>query len=208
MTRLKTVLCNALACLSILQCQSINACGWWGDGEMNRDSHNEFSVLVEPVSSVPLSYSNSKIPGEIGYGIAVPHPRKAMPYLELVGNRQVNRINELKSFGFKAVIDLGTEEKTANLHRLETEAIDMRYWSIPVQGLVPTEEQVFRFMEYVLNANRNLLLVYAPDSELLGSMWAAYRFKMGAPIEFAINEGKSLGMKEEQAIQLRKLLDD
>ncbi len=112
--------------------------------------------------------------------------------------RQINRIAELKIFGFETVIDLGTPEKTARLHQLETEALGMRYISIPIDGLVPSQEQVDDFTQKVIDASKDMLLVYAPSSALLGTMWAAYRINLGAPVEFAINQGKKMGMGPNQ----------
>jgi hypothetical protein len=80
----------------------------------------------------------------------------------------------------------------------------MRYINIPVNGNVPDQKQVNKFTQSVIDASSDMLLVYAPSSELLGSMWAAYRINVGAPVEFSINQGRKLGMSEEQAAILHK----
>jgi len=139
----------------------------------------------------------------MGYGIAIPDPGRAIPYLEATNGHQFNRIAELKDFGFETVIDLGTPEKTAHLHRSETEALGMRYFSIPVDGVVPTQKQINDFTQKVIDASDDILLVYSPSSALLGTMWAAYRINLGAPVEFAISQGKRLGMEDEQEDILR-----
>ena len=139
----------------------------------------------------------------MGYGIAIPDPGRAVPYLQATRGRQINRIAELKIFGFETVIDLGTPEKTARLHQLETEALKMRYFSIPVDGVVPSQDQVDDFTQKVIDASNEMLLVYAPDSALLGTMWAAYRINLGAPVDFAIKQGKDLGMEAAQEAILR-----
>ncbi|MCU7919108.1 MAG: hypothetical protein KZQ95_12220 [Candidatus Thiodiazotropha sp. (ex Epidulcina cf. delphinae)] len=191
-------------CLFAIPTKSVDACGWWGDGEMNR--HNDLALTAPNGQSAPqsLTLKASKLPGRIGYGIAVEEPGLAMPYLQATQGRQVNRIAELKAFGFETVIDLGTPEKTARLHRSETEALGMRYISIPVDGAVPSQEQVDDFTQQVIDASNSRLLVYSPTSALLGAMWAAYRFNLGAPLEFAIKQGKNLGMEAEQEAALRK----
>ena len=142
----------------------------------------------------------------MGYGIAIPDPGQAIPYLQATHGRQINRISELKAFGFRTVIDLGTPEKTARLHKLETVAVGMRYISIPVDGAVPSRKQVSDFTQKVIDASNDMLLVYAPSSALLGTMWAAYRINLGAPVEFAINQGKKLGMGPDQEATLRNRL--
>jgi protein tyrosine phosphatase (PTP) superfamily phosphohydrolase (DUF442 family) len=135
--------------------------------------------------------------------IPIPDPGRAIPYLQATRGRQINRIAELKAFGFETVIDLGTPGKTAQLHRSETEALNMRYISIPVDGAVPSQEQVNDFSQKVVESSSSMLLVYAPNSALLGTMWTAYRINLGSPIEFAINQGKKLGMEAKQETILR-----
>jgi len=198
-----SVTISTLLCLISMSSQSVHACGWWGDGEMNR--HDDAVLTTPNGKPLPqtLTYETSKLPGRMGYGIAIPDPGRAIPYLQATRGRQINRIAELKAFGFETVIDLGTPEETAQLHRSETEALNMRYISIPVDGAVPSQEQVNNFSQKVVDASSDMLLVYAPDSALLGTMWAAYRINLGAPIEFAINQGKKLGMEAEQEAVLR-----
>ncbi|MET0049402.1 MAG: hypothetical protein ABW066_16620 [Sedimenticola sp.] len=182
---------------------NVSACGWWGDGEVNREDHVVITAPDGRVLSHTLSYEASKLPGRMGYGIAVPDPGRAIPYLLATRGRPLNRIAELKAFGFETVIDLGTPAKTARLHQMETEALDMQYISIPVDGNMPNQEQVDDFTQHVVDASHGMLLVYAPTSELLGSMWAAYRMNLGAPVDFSAREGRELGMTADQEIVLR-----
>lgn len=200
---LRYVSITSLLCLFTVLPQPVLACGWWGDGEVNR--HNDIVLTTPDGIPVPqtLSLKTSKLPGRMGYGIAVPDPGRAIPYLQATHGRQINRIAELHSFGFKTVIDLGTPEKTAQLHRSETEALGMRYINIPVNGAVPSQKQVDDFTQKVVDASDDMLLVYAPNSVLLGTMWAAYRINLGAPVEFAMNQGRKLGMEPEQEAILR-----
>ena len=192
-------------CLYLFAMQSnlVQACGWWGDGEMAR--HNDEKLTSPDGTLLPqfLSHKTSKLPGRMGYGIAVLDPDRALPYLQATRGRQINRIAELQIFGFATVIDLGTPEKTAQLHRLETEALGMRYISIPVDGFMPSQEQINDFTQKVVDASSDMLLVYAPNSVLLGTMWASHRINLGAPMELAIKQGKELGMEAEQEAILR-----
>ncbi|MCU7931925.1 MAG: hypothetical protein KZQ90_14075 [Candidatus Thiodiazotropha sp. (ex Codakia rugifera)] len=189
--------------LIAISSNSVHGCGWWGDGEVNR--HNDLVLTDQDRQPVPqtLTYKTSKLPGRMGYGIAVPDPGQAIPYLQATGGRPLNRIAELKIFGFETVIDLGTPEKAARLHQLETEAVGMRYIHILVDDTVPSRDQVSDFTQHVINASKDMLLVYAPNSRLLGTMWAAYRINLGAPIEYALNQGAKLGMGPDQEAILR-----
>ena len=205
--RLRFFSITTLLCLFVISSKSAQACGWWGDGEVSR--HNDLILTTSDGKAVPQTLTNksSKLPGRMGYGIAIPDPGQAIPYLQATSGRQINRIAKLHDFGFETVIDLGTPEKTAKLHRSETEALGMRYFNIPVNGAVPSQEQVDEFTQKVVDASSNMLLVYAPNSALLGTMWAAYRINLGAPIEFAIKQGKKLGMVTNQEAILRSRLE-
>jgi len=181
------------------------ACGWWGDGDVGRDN-------VKPTVNAPdgtplelsLSLRSAKLPGEMGYGIAIPDPGQATPYLLATYGRPVNRIAELKTYGFAAVIDLGTSQQTARLHKAETESVGMTYFNIPIDGDTPTREQVKQFREMVLASAKAPLLVYAPTARLLGFTWAAYRLSFGTSLNFALIEGRDLGLTPEQESELRK----
>ncbi|MES9900542.1 MAG: hypothetical protein ABW148_16165 [Sedimenticola sp.] len=201
--RLKDIFIATLLCLSLTPIHSVQACGWWGDGEVTR--HNDLLFATAGGSSLPqtVTYKTSKLPGRMGFGIAVSSPDLAIPYLQATRGQQINRIAELNAFGFKTVIDLGTKEKTAQLHRQETETLGMRYISIPVDSAIPNQQQIDEFTQKVIDSSSDMLLVYAPDSALLGTMWAAHRINLGAPVEIAIKQGTQLGMQTEQMLVLR-----
>ena len=179
------------------------ACGWWGDGDASdTDDAIEVDAHGNPVEQ-PLYFRSMKLPGKMGYGIAIPTPDRAMPYLLATFGRPVNRIDELKSFGFRSVIDLGTPESTAHLHRAETKAIGMGYFNIPIEGDMPTDKQVDIFSQIVTAPGNSPLLVYAPRTQLLGVMWTSYRLSLGTPVEFAISEGRTLGLSDKQETELQ-----
>jgi protein tyrosine phosphatase (PTP) superfamily phosphohydrolase (DUF442 family) len=178
-----------------------HTCGWWGDGEMNTQE----TIVLNKTDGKPvsgrLSLETSKLPGRMGYGIVVPDPGQAIPYLQATYGRQISGIGDLKAFGFETIIDLGTPPETARKHRQETEALGMRYFSIPVDGSTPSLEQARHFSRMVIDG-QHPLLVYAPTSALLGTMWASYRVNLGAPLGSAIDEGRALGMMPDQEAEL------
>ena len=178
------------------------ACGWWGDGEMSRSDKDIITADGRPVEQY-LGLESMKLPGRMGYGIAVPGPGRAIPYLLATFGQPVTRISEFKIFDFRSVIDLGTSEPAASLHRAETEAVGMRYFNIPIDGDMPSGKQFTAFNQTVLNANNGPLLVYAPRAALIAVMWASYRLSVGSPLEFVLSEGRSLGLSGEQETELR-----
>ncbi len=180
-----------------------HACGWWGDGEMNRDDDSVVTGMDGRPVPGTLSPDTTKLRGRAGYGIAVTKPDRALPYLQATFGRRIRRIGEFKAFGFMTVIDLGTSADTARLHRAETEAAGLRYVNVPIVGVMPNEAEIKRFSLEIVRHSRDLLLVYSPTSALLGTMWASHRIDLGAPLEFAVAEGKALGMRPSEESQVR-----
>ena len=191
---------------TLLAPSSVSACGWWGDGEISRDMNN--AVVNAPDGSAieqTLSVRSSKLPGDMGYGIAVPEPGRAVPYLLATNGRAINRIAEFKIFGFISVIDLGTHAEEAAIHRRETEDAGMDYFTIPLEGNMPSPGQAATFTRMVIKASsQGPLLVYASTAQLLGAMWALYRINLGAPLDYALMEGIDLGMTSQQEEELRQ----
>ncbi len=178
-------------------------CGWWGDGEMSK--HYEEARKAPDGSIIPttLDLATAKLPGREGYGMAVIEPGKAVPYLLATFGRPLVRIEELKAFDFVGVIDLGNPASTAELHRVETEAAGMRYFSIAVASDTPSIEQTRDFARMVAESGEGALLVHAPTAALLAFMWAAHRLESGAPADYAAMQGRLLGMTPEQETVLR-----
>lgn len=182
----------------------VYACGWWGDGEMGRHTGADITSPGGKRANTRLDLKAAKLPGRDGYGIAVTQPGLAVPYLQATYGRPLNRIADLKAIGFAAVIDVGTPEQTARLHRAETEVAGMRYLNIPVKGDMPNIQQIRLFNRMITKSGGAPLLVYAPSAPLLAFIWAAHRISLGAPFAFAIQQGKSLGLTAGQETELRK----
>ncbi len=192
--RNKTWLAICLLVASAFPVETAHGCGWWGDGEMQ--THNQPTTAIHDDRT--LSLQSAKLPGRIGYGIAVPDPGRAVPYLNVTDGRPITGIGELKIFGFLTVIDLGAKSEAVRLHRAETESVGMRYISIPIKGNMPDKGQTERFARTVIDGGTPLL-VYAPRAEQLGVMWASYRLWLGSPPDYAIREGRNLGLTSGQA---------
>ena len=187
----------------VVMADPARACGWWGDSEMS--SRRETATVTPDGRPVEhsLSIENMKLPGRMGYGIAVPEPGRAVPYLLATFGQPLTRINELKIFGFRSVIDLATPASTAKHHRAETQAVGMKYFNIPIEGDIPNKEQTDLFIKALLTPDNTPLLVYARDADIIAAMWVSYRIKMGSPLSFALNEGRALGLAGEQEAELQ-----
>lgn len=176
-----------------------SACGWWGDGEMSQEGNAAVDdVGGEPdAGPIPAGVEAARLPGKAGYGIAVFRPDMAVPYLRATNGQRITGIEQLKEAGFVAVIDLGTPAATARLHRVETEALGMHYVNIPATGGIPAAERVALFAGTIDDPANRPLVVYAPESSLLGNMWVLHRLAQGAPLGTALGEGLAFGISRE-----------
>ena len=190
--------------LMLFMADAAFACGWWGDNEMTSARNAAAAALRGHTIEENLNLKTMKLPGKMGYGIAVPKPGRAMPYLLATFGQPLTNIKDLKIFGFRSVIDLATPASTARLHRAESEAAGMHYFNILLEGEIPNEKQIGDFNEIVINESNGPLLVYASKAELISVMWAFYRLRMGSSIEFVIQEGRTLGLTSVQEALLRK----
>lgn len=129
---------------------------------------------------------------------------RAVPYLVATHGQPLVRIQDLKIFGFRSVIDLGTQASESHPHRNETEAAGMQYFNIPFDGNIPNQTQIDLFNQIVINASNGPLLVYAPRASLTAVMWASYRIHLGSSLEFAFSEGRTMGLIKEQELGLKK----
>jgi hypothetical protein len=74
--------------------------------------------------------------------------------------------------------------------------------------MAPSVTQIENFHDLLLDADNRPLLVVAPSAEILAVTWAAYRLHLGAPLAYAIYEGKSIGLQSEQESVLRDRLQN
>ena len=73
----------------------------------------------------------------------------------------------------------------------------MRYVSIPVPDGMPTPEQVEFFTGTIGDSANRPLVVFAPESDLLGNMWVLHRMGQGALRSTAFGEGMAFGTSAE-----------
>ncbi len=201
---LPMVVSAILGIAAILPGSAAQACGWGGDGEMSREDIAGFPTFDGEPLPETLSLATAWLPNRMGFGIAVPEPGRAIPYLQATYGRRPNAIGEFKAYGFRAVIDIGTPTAKAARHRIEAELAGMSYFNIPVAGEMPSIPETQHFTRLVLQTADDSLLVYSLSPQLLGVMWASHRINLGSPVSFAIAEARLLGLTEEQEALLRR----
>lgn len=178
------------------------ACGWWGDGEMNRDQ--VIQGISFGVRQIPLHLDRDSItlPGNFGYGMAITEPGQAQPYLQSTYGRPIGSIADLNAYGFRSIIDLGPLAGQRSREYREGLTQQMRYHRLPVASVIAGQGEVAGFRDLLLDADNLPAFVVAPAAEVLAFMWAAYRLEFGTPLSYAIAEARPMGLRPEQEAAL------
>jgi hypothetical protein len=173
------------------------ACGWAGDGELKYDT------LLPGIASggrqIPqaLDRESTRLPEGFGFGMVVVEPGHAVPYLQSTYGRLIASIEDLHAFGVRTIVDLGPHGEISAAKPADGNPRSLGYFNIPIESSAPGVAQIEYFRDLLLDPGNRPLLVTAPSAEILAITWAAYRLQLGAPLAYAIYEGKSIGLRSE-----------
>jgi len=203
----KSAIFPLILLFGLMFARPLQACGWWGDGEMD-DAQDAISIGV---SGLPLSENETflkgmKIPNQLGFGIAVYTADKALPYKTAARGKKLEIISELTKLGFKTVIDVGTGARESGLHKKESVEAGIRYIHVPLdkQGF-PTVSGIKIFHDTLQNESSRPLLVYGRMPSTLGIIWMSHRLAQNMPKSIAEDEAKMIGAKPNKIKQFGKV---
>ncbi|MDH5736859.1 MAG: sulfur transferase domain-containing protein [Gammaproteobacteria bacterium] len=125
------------------------------------------------------------------------------PGLSVSGAVNQEIIGELKSSGFRTLIDLRTPiegvEEIGNAARQQ----GLQFYNLPVGGEPPSENVINEFTTIIEEQGDGPILFYCGSANRAGLVWGMYRISKGVPVETAINEAGKIGMKPGREQQLR-----
>ena len=178
------------------------ACGWGGDVESKYDTM--LSQIASGGRQIPeiLDRESIRLPEGFGFGMVVVEPGQGVPYLKTTLGRPIRHIEDLRAFGVRAVVDLGSQDGVSEVKSISGNAQSLGYFSILVESMGPAIAQIEYFEDLLLDPTNRPVLVIAPTAEILAVTWTAYRLQLGAPLAYAIYEGKSIGLRFEQEAAL------
>jgi uncharacterized protein (TIGR01244 family) len=111
-------------------------------------------------------------------------------------------IRLLKEEGFKSVLDLRTPEEGTAEEETQVTAAGISYTNLPIGKVTPTPAEVQQFGEIVENPDRGPLLIHCASANRVGMIWAMYRVNKGIPLEEALLEGRTIGMKVSREVEV------
>lgn len=128
---------------------------------------------------------------------------RTTPWLATAGEPGEGGIALLAELGFKSIVDLRTpEEGTATEARLAREH-DLEYVNIPVGKEAPDTFGLDRFRQWIEDPDKHPVLVHCASANRVGTLWAMYRLREGVPLDEALLEARTIGMKDSREPQVR-----
>jgi uncharacterized protein (TIGR01244 family) len=120
---------------------------------------------------------------------------RTMPDIATAGLIREGGIDLLVAEGFKSVVDLRTPQEGTAQEQAAMKRAGIEYTNIPIGKEAPTSEDVSRFAAIVGDADRGPLLVHCASANRVGALWAMYRLSTGVPLQTALEEGRTIGMR-------------
>lgn len=147
---------------------------------------------------------------EVPFGDAVdariPNYSRVAPHIATSGAVNPEHYGYVAALGFKAVVNLRTDEEGAASEAAAAAAAGLKVFRLPVSGKAPELEQVAAATSIFEDPNNYPLLLLCHSGNRAGAMWALYRASRGVPGEIAIQEGRAAGLKPSREGRVRELL--
>ncbi len=105
---------------------------------------------------------------------------------------------DIQKAGFKAVLNLRTEQEGSLEEKPKVEALSMEYYNIPIgrDGFSPAI--LVQFKEILADGDNRPLLIHCASSNRVGALWYIHRvLHTGEDEATALAEGKKAGLTSE-----------
>jgi len=132
----------------------------------------------------------------------IPNYVRVNPGLASAGRPTDEGLKQLKTQGFRTVIDLRTttEEGLADEKAL-VEGQGLRYVHVPVTAGSFSPADVDAVQAVLRDAAAAPVLLHCASANRVGAVWAVIQSREGSPIDQAIAEGKRVGLRSASMIE-------
>jgi len=165
-------------------------------------------ILTVLVISSATAAETAEVPFGDEMGAEVQNYNRLRPTIATGGSIDVDQVVTLKAKGFKTIIDLRTPEEGTAEEKTAVEAAGMRYVNLPVSKGRPSDEQVRALADILQDSGQAPVLVHCASGNRVGTAWAIYRVRQGIPLEIALEEGRTTGMRPSREAQVRALFEE
>ncbi len=164
----------------------------------------KLSVFIVSILMAQASMAASQVPFGDVVSDKVYNYHRHTPYVATSGKLAPGALEELKSHGFKTIVDLRTvSEGTSDEAELAKKA-ELSYHNIPVGKSWPTAEVFTQFKTLVENEDNYPMLIHCGSANRVGMVWTMYKLQSGVAHSAALMEGRTIGMKPSREDQLEK----
>ena len=139
-------------------------------------------------------------------GAEIRNYNRLRPQIATGGSIDLAHVNDIAKLGFATIVDLRTPEEGVAEEKAAVEAAGMRYLNLPVDSGVPSEKVIAGLKAVLADSSAAPVLIHCGSGNRVGTAWAIYRAQTGVPLEIAIEEGKTAGMRDSREQQVRELL--
>ena len=146
-----------------------------------------------PIAQVPFG---DRIDGRIF------NYNRTTPGIATAGLIERGGIELLQHEGFNTVLDLRTAPEGTVQEKALLQDAGIAYYNIPIGKAAPTRQEVQEFAEIVENPAHGPLLIHCASANRVGTLWAMYRLDRGVPLEIALQEGRTIGMKPAREVNV------
>lgn len=125
-----------------------------------------------------------------------------LPHLATSGAFKPDRLAEIKTLGFKSILDMRTPAEGVADIRKAAKDLDIGFANIPVGKSAPSSEDLKQFSAWVENSDNYPALVYCASGNRVGLVWGMYQVQRGVSLVDAFRQAQAIGMKGTRGQQL------
>jgi len=127
---------------------------------------------------------------------------RTTPHIATSGTLADGGVEHLVQLGFNSILDLRTPDEGTEEERRQAERAGLKYSNLPIGNARPDDTDLDRFQQWVENPDNYPTLVHCASANRVGTLWAMYRLRDGTPLEEALLEGRTIGMKDSREKQV------
>jgi uncharacterized protein (TIGR01244 family) len=158
------------------------------------------SLVVALVSGPALWVAAEGIPESVEPALIVNY-RVVRPGLATAGKLSTEGLARLKSFGFKTVINLRTEQEGAKDEESAVKGLGLRYEWTPVTPESLSLEDVKKVEQVLADAGAAPVLLHCASANRVGAIWALMQVRRGKTLAEAEAEGRQIGLSAPALIE-------
>lgn len=163
-------------------------------------------LLFALISASPGLAAPPQVPFGDAVSAALTNYNRTTPSIATGGLLKEGALEELKDLGFTAILDLRSPEEGIAEEQAGAKTLGLKYFNVPVSAQTPTEAQVAAFAAIVEDESNLPIMVHCVSANRAGAMWSLYRAAKGVPLEIAIEEGRTVGLKPSRENAVRAAL--